>query len=114
VNLNNTTKFNYGNKIEYLNTDTSRILHIKAGRQIGLGIRAFAGAEYFIAPKFSIGFDLGYGPQLNYSLRTKIKNETFDAVKQEVTVKEVLSSRNRTFNLDTDEFNSNLRLIFYF
>ncbi|MDP2175872.1 MAG: hypothetical protein Q8K70_08185 [Bacteroidota bacterium] len=114
VSLNNTTKYEYGNKIEYLNTDTSRILHIKAGRQIGIGLRAFVGAEYFIAPKFSLGFDLGYGPQLNYNLRTKIKNETYNSINKEVTSKEVYSTRSRTFNLDTDEFNGNLRLIFYF
>jgi hypothetical protein len=42
-------------------TNTARVLENKRGRTIGVGARAFIGAEYFLFPKMSIGGDFGFG-----------------------------------------------------
>ena len=60
----------------YTNVDAARVLKRKTNGQIGVGVRAFIGAEYFIAPKISIGGEFGWG--IGYALNTKDK-ATWDA-----------------------------------
>lgn len=60
----------------YTNVDAARVLKRKTNGQIGVGVRAFIGAEYFIAPKISIGGEFGWG--IGYALNTKDKS-TWDA-----------------------------------
>ena len=33
----------------------------KSGRSFGVGLRAFVGCEFFIAPKISLGAEFGWG-----------------------------------------------------
>ncbi len=60
----------------YTNVDAARVLKRKTGGQIGIGVRAFIGAEYFVLPKISIGGEFGWG--VGYSVNTKNK-ATWDA-----------------------------------
>jgi len=91
----------------YTNVDAARALKRKTGGNIGLGIRAFIGAEYFIFPKISIGGEFGWG--VGYQVNTKNK-ATWDAegtgasgtqVAKELKVKDKVNGGGN-FVLDTD------------
>ncbi len=60
----------------YTNVDGARALKRKTNGRIGVGVRAFVGVEYFVAPKVSIGGEFGWG--VGYQLNTKNK-ATWDA-----------------------------------
>ncbi len=63
---------------------------------VGVGVEGFLGAEYFIAPKLSIGGQFAWGP--TYSVSNDILYE------QKVTV----------FSIDADNVSGALILAFYF
>jgi len=60
----------------YQQVDAARALKRKTNGRIGVGVRAFIGVEYFVAPKVSIGGEFGWG--VGYQLNTKNK-ATWDA-----------------------------------
>ncbi len=60
----------------FANVDGARALKRKTNGRIGVGVRAFVGVEYFVAPKVSIGGEFGWG--VGYQLNTKNK-ATWDA-----------------------------------
>jgi hypothetical protein len=60
----------------YSQVDNARALKRKTNGVIGVGVRAFVGVEYFVAPKVSIGGEFGWG--VGYQLNTKNK-ATWDA-----------------------------------
>lgn len=112
--------------------DGARALKRKTNGVIGVGVRAFIGVEYFVAPKVSIGGEFGWG--LGYQLNTKNKatwdaeGTAFGATTQtagEIKTKDAVNGGGR-FIIDTDRnaINSatynllggsgNIRLNFYF
>jgi len=113
--------------------ESARALKRKTNGVIGVGVRAFIGVEYFVAPKVSIGGEFGWG--LGYQLNTKNK-ATWDAegtgtaagstqTGGEIKTKDATNGGGR-FIIDTDRnaINSatynllggsgNIRLNFYF
>ncbi|MFK8038178.1 MAG: hypothetical protein AB8B74_07820 [Crocinitomicaceae bacterium] len=98
-----------------------RLLMSKSGTTLGAGLRAFAGVEYFFAPKMCIGTEFGWTMTVSRTGQSVRKTEQFDpnATAEDGTVggiviKEDFTSGARTFNLDTDNFNAALYLMFYF
>jgi len=61
----------------YISTGSSRILSSKTGTAITFGLRGFAGVEYFVAPKISIGAEFGWGLGLTTSARGKQEVENW-------------------------------------
>lgn len=64
----------------YTNNDGSlvsadRILTNKTGTGIGFGVRGFIGAEYFFAPKISVGAEFGWGLGIQSAGRSNIETE---------------------------------------
>lgn len=57
----------------------SRILSSTSGLGIGVGARAFAGVEYFFAPKISIGAEFGWSFGLSLSGRGTTTTEVYEA-----------------------------------
>ncbi len=111
----NNQKFTYGNKLENHDSGFSRVNYNKGGGTFSIGIRGFVGAEYFIAPKISIGFDLGFGPNISYTGRRKSEKEQYDnVIKESVKEQTEVGSKTTSFNLDTDLLESKLRLNFFF
>jgi hypothetical protein len=81
---NTTTKNSY--EIEYnqeaqdsgvIGLGDSRVLSNKAGTSITLGVRGFAGVEYFIFPKISIGAEFGWGLGFSTTPRGKLSVENW-------------------------------------
>ena len=77
----------------------------KPGGQFGLGLRAFIGAEYFVAPKISIGGEFGWGLGLAMNMKSKTvyEMEGIDGgpveTKADVTI---TAKRGMELILDTD------------
>ncbi|HEY3405283.1 MAG TPA: hypothetical protein VGK59_17985 [Ohtaekwangia sp.] len=99
---------------DFVTNDSERVTEEKSGTQFGFGVNGFIGVEYFIAPKISLGGEVGYG----INLRTNPKGETsvqyFDFVDDELET-ETTESYNSTgsFDIGTNTFGS-INLIFYF
>lgn len=107
--------YDYGNKLENLDTGLIRVKKLKASSLFSIGCRAFAGVEYFIAPKFSVGAELGYGPSIGFRSTAEQTTEQYDfpnaTTRSEI---KVLSPKSKTFTLDTDNYNGIIKLLFYF
>ncbi|MDP4630060.1 MAG: hypothetical protein NWQ44_09005 [Flavobacteriales bacterium] len=72
-----TTK-SYGNDI-VRTQDAARLLKSKQGLTLGVGARGFLGAEYFFAPKMSVGAEFGYGACIYTQGAGNSKNETWNS-----------------------------------
>lgn len=108
------TNFTYGNKLEYYDTGFQRQTKMNNGNTLTIQARVFAGVEYFIAPKVSLGAEFGFGPALRMRSFDKYAFEFYDFytnVKQEFELKR---SKSTTFTLDNDNFNGIMKLLFYF
>ena len=107
--------YEYGNKLENLDTGIIRVKKQKASTLFSIGLRAFAGVEYFIAPKLSLGAEFGYGPRIGFGSSSEQTMEQYDFAKSEtVSTVNTLSPINTSFNLDTDNYSGILKLMFYF
>lgn len=77
----NKTTFEYGNDAEdVLVPGFFRTTEEKQGGQFMLGINAFIGAEYFIAPKLSIGGEYTWGINFQSTGKGEITTETVEAL----------------------------------
>lgn len=86
----NSTKTKYGVEMDkeaadnfYTNADGSlvssgRVLKARSGNAITLGLRGFAGVEYFVAPKISLAGEFGWALGVVTSPRGSVKTETWD------------------------------------
>jgi len=114
-NSGNNMKYEYGNGLENLDTGVIRVKKVKASSLFSIGLRGFVGVEYFIAPKFSIGAELGYGPTIGFRSVSESTTEQYDfttsATKEDT---KSLSPKNTNFSLDTDNYNGILKMLFYF
>ncbi len=81
---NNSTEYTYGNEMTslnqtpttYLGNANNRQLSTKGGTQFRFGVGGFAGVEYFIAPKISLGAELGL--QFFTSTPSRFAEQTFE------------------------------------
>jgi hypothetical protein len=87
-------KLDYGNELTFNNqyvpttiwsgiypnfttSTNTRTIEVKGGTSFSMGARVFGGFEYFFAPKFSIGGELGYGINFNTAPKGETRIETF-------------------------------------
>ncbi len=120
--------YSYGNALNSTNADasqnshdfggnianTDRITEDKSGSTFGFGIRGFIGAEYFFAPKMSVGAEYGWGISLNSTGEGNTTTESWDATATAVKSTSVKSAGSSTFNIDVDNLEGALVLSLYF
>ena len=128
------TKYEYGNSFDegdngntptftiwngvypnFITVDTERVTEEKTGTQFSFGINGFVGIEYFIAPKISLGGEVGYGIGFRSNPKGKTTLEYYDAADNELK-KETTESYNNTtgsFDIGTATYGS-INLLFYF
>lgn len=95
----------------------SRELERNNGTLFFTGVRGFIGVEYFIAPKISLGGEVGYSFGILSQGDGFVVNETFDngnleAVKVETKIKRGAGISSTGFGVDNA--NANINLSFYF
>ena len=85
-------------------TSTALNGEIKGGSTFGLGVRGFIGAEYFFAPKMSLGGEFGWGLGIG------------STSEEEVTVNGTTtkSGGGSSFGIDTDNVDGAISLNLYF
>lgn len=104
-----------------------RTASVKQGAQLGIGLRGFVGVEYFIAPKISIGGELGWGVAYAIGFDGTQTDEEWDAVAGEVKSTTVKTNNGNQFIVGTDAstqgffetngwlgLGGNINLIFHF
>lgn len=105
----------YGNKLEHLDTGSYRVQKIDGVASLSIGLRVFAGVEYFLAPNFSVGGELGFGPSLDIRSSSTQVLERYDFANNVVAEeKRMLAPKTTGFSLDTDNYGGRIRLLFYF
>lgn len=63
-----------------INNVIGRVLDVETGRTIGVGLRGFIGAEYFLFPKISIGGEFGLGVGYQNTGKGEVTVESEQAV----------------------------------
>ncbi|NSW45446.1 MAG: hypothetical protein HPY79_06510 [Bacteroidales bacterium] len=123
-------KYTYGNAFSSSNTTptmtnfdaadpnvlgaSARITKSKSGSTIGLGVRAFAGVEYFIAPKFSVGGEFGWGLTIATQGDGKLTTEAWDFANSTVKTTETKTGGGGYMGFDTDNFGGCIYMMFHF
>lgn len=80
----------------------SRTLKTKSGMTLGIGVRGFIGAEYFVFPKISVGAEYGWGLGYQMSGKGKSETETTGGTGPTVGVVETETAGSSKFGFDTD------------
>ena len=104
--------YTYGNALDANSEINFRNTEEKAGMSFGFGVRGFIGAEYFFAPKMSIGAEFGWGIGFESTGDGEVTTESFDgtAVKSTTTK----TGGNSKFNLGVDNAGGAINLAIYF
>jgi hypothetical protein len=93
---------------------SSRIKSDNSGTGIGIGARAFLGAECFIFPKMSLGFEFGWGLSYFNQNDGEVITEAWDNATAGIRSRSNLKAGLSRFGIDTDNNGGALFLHFYF
>ncbi len=97
----------------YQNNDGSlvaapRILTSKVSPSFGFGVRGFIGAEYFFAPKMSVGAEFGWGLGIMTSGRSYTEVESWNFVDSVSEVTEAEGDKSSSFGFAVDNGMTNM------
>ena len=94
-----------------------RIMSVRGSNYNGVGLRAFAGVEYYIAPKICIGTEFGWSIMAGKNGTTSTKVSYWDPTAEDggvETFRETTTNSSKSLALDTDNFGGSLYFMFYF
>lgn len=109
----NSTSKTYGNALSATNPG-SRTTEDSQGSTFEFGVRGFIGAEYFFAPKMSIGVEYGLGLGLSSIGEGETTTEYYDGVAGAVKTSTSKTGGSSTFGLDVDNNAAGIYLSLYF
>lgn len=119
----NKTTYEYGNALSATNQNHSNsfnqgagVTEAKGGSTFGLGLRAFAGIEWFCAPKLSLSGEYTWGLAMSSTGFGTTTTESWDTVNNSVktTEEEGPTGKKNTFSLDTGVSGASIGVNFYF
>ncbi|MBD3637690.1 MAG: hypothetical protein HUJ25_10075 [Crocinitomicaceae bacterium] len=105
------------------NATWGRTTQVRNGATFGIGVRAFVGVEYFIAPKICIGTEFGWSARYEVTGESKVDYERFDpfidtdgdgSPDGAVRTHTETTLGSRTWSTGLDNFNTQLYFNFYF
>ena len=104
-----------GNLLGPGNGSSARVLENRSGTYFGTGVRGFAGIEFFVGPKISLGGEFGYSVRYLHQGKSEFTYERFDvASTTRVEKTEIGTSRFNDFSLGLDNITGIISLNFYF
>ena len=115
-------KYRYGNEMTDINrkptthsgSNSSRSLVNRVGN-FYTGVSAFAGFEWFVAPKVALGAEVSLAAIYCFKQQRYNKTESFDAALNKTVVKtNTTTPPSHNFVLGTDTIGGNINLNFYF
>jgi hypothetical protein len=95
----------------------TRLVKESIGSQFFAGARGFIGAEYFFAPKMSIGAEIGYTLGFQTNGKGESTVETFDTqsfASKKITTKTLRNNGLSSFGIGLDNINAGINLMLYF
>jgi len=103
--------YSYGNALD-ASSEGSRTTKEKSGMGFNLGARGFVGAEYFFAPKMSVGAEFGWG--LGYGMvgEGETTTESFDGTSIKSTT--IKTGGESSFGAGIDNAGGSINLSIYF
>ena len=116
---NSKTTNEYGNAISADNPVASRTTETKNGSVFGLGLNAFAGIEWFCAPKISLSGEYTWGLSMTSHGTSEVTSEGWDGDSVESITVEGNSNpgnvdKTSSFKLDTGVSGARIGVNFYF
>jgi len=105
------TSTDYAEALSITNT-TSRTLETNNGNTMTVGVNAFAGVEYFILPKFSLGAEVNWGLGFASTGDSDMVVESWNGTAAESTTT-VTSGASSAFSLD-NSVGANFKVLFHF
>ncbi|MEL7832658.1 hypothetical protein [Fodinibius sp. Rm-B-1B1-1] len=122
------TKYDYGNPITEGNqspTTTTGFSQVNGGRferlseeaknkQLGVGLNGFAGIEYFVAPKISIGAEFTLGVDFIKDYREQDTYEYWDSISNSVESRQSVFEGGNSLTVFTGNYGGSINLMFYF
>jgi len=96
--------YDFGTNINPASTtygNNARVTSMKGASTLGIGVRGFVGAEYFVLPKLSIGGEFGWGIGFSSSSRGEVAYEAVNGTNVD-NVTEATGSKAGGLSLDTD------------
>jgi hypothetical protein len=118
---NNKTTLEYGNALSATNPGGPRDTERKGGSTFGIGLNAFAGVEWFCAPKISLSGEYTWGLAMTSTGAGETTSEVWDPVNNRVnstTVEGVPNDGNpdksSSFSIDTGVSGARMGVNFYF
>jgi hypothetical protein len=108
------TTWDGNGNIQAENPDAERVVNNRQGGTFSVGVRPFIGFEYYFAPRIAIGTEFGWG--LGYSATGKGTStvEFYESTSGNVLQNTIPVQGSGRWNIDTDNFNGALFLMFYF
>jgi hypothetical protein len=94
-----------------------RVMSVRGSNYNGFGARAFAGVEYYIAPKICVGTEFGWSIMAGTNGSTSTKVEFWDPTAEAggvATFRETTTASSNSLIIDTDNFGGALYFMFYF
>ena len=110
------TSYDWGNRISEYNTlsGSSRKLKETNPSEFNFRVGGFAGVEYFIAPKLSIGGEVGLGLGFGSKGKTEIETEQWDYTNRGfLKTNKVEAGGGSSFSFST-KYNASLSVMFHF
>jgi hypothetical protein len=104
--------YTYGNALSSTYTSSGRPLKETYGTTFSIGANVFGGVEYFVAPRISVGGELGWGISYSRTGTGTEESEAWENNAVKTSEKEVEGGRGASFNLQN--FSSSINVIFYF
>lgn len=93
---------------------TEREIYNKDGATFGIGVRGFIGAEYFFAPKMSLGFEYGWGLMQSSTGRGEKTTESWDSTENTLIKTNSKVAGQSSFGLNADISGGAINLTFHF
>lgn len=90
----------------------NRIKEVKGGSTFNFGVRAFIGAEYFFAPKMSLGVEYGWGLMVGSTGASETTREFWNGTA--VTTETTKGGKASNFGLNVQQPNGSITLNMYF
>lgn len=108
-----TYTYTYGNALSTSN-NTRRLTENKSGSMFGFGARGFVGAEYYFAPKMSIGAEFGWGLNFAKIGESSLTYEEWDPTTSAGKTFTLKNGASGGFNLDVDNAGGAIMFSIYF
>lgn len=93
---------------------TKRDILNKKGTTFGIGARGFIGAEYFFAPKISLGFEYGWGLMYSSTGQGAITSESWDSTENAPVKTNTKVAGRSSIGLNADISGGAINLTFHF